>query len=547
MFTRLKLVFFLVLPIQAFLSIINLSAQPGPGGIGDQSGNSSLRLWLRVSECENQSNWIDGQYIDLWTDLSGSGNHVYSQGNQRPTYAFSTTDQYSGIRFRGNEFLQSSPTMKDWGSSDATLFVAYRGGIFSGTMVALRPSSTTPEYAIVNSTAAISTNDGAEIRQIHPCAATIEDRAISLSSATFEEGTNQVKFYINGQQSNQAQDPDTLAPLLASWSHLWTIGKQTRNNPEFFRGVLFEVIAYDRLLKDDERRAVENYLRCRYNIRQYCNDFSYSVCRSCVHDVDFHLPKDTIPIDSCLNITNLTQEGCTAFQWFFGGAEPGSSFLPQPGQVCFRELGKQQLRLVVQDECGNDTISKPIVVVDPECELKAAFNLSSEEIIAGDCIETVDLSKANIQTWAWAFEGANMTSSRLKNPGPLCFDEPGLHSIYLAVKNECGSDTTSRVVMVTSPMPENICLYIPNAFSPNGDGINDVFRPGIDPDCSIDNYNMRIFDRQGAKLFETEDQEQGWNGGFEQERLTPDILMCLVTFEINGKPHFNKSEFLLLR
>lgn len=54
-------------------------------------------------------------------------------------------------------------------------------------------------------------------------------------------------------------------------------------------------------------------------------------------------------------------------------------------------------------------------------------------------------------------------------------------------------------------------LFIPNAFTPNGDGINDYFGPhGIG--ISSGNYTMRIFNRWDNIIFETDDLKKGWNG-----------------------------------
>ena len=52
-------------------------------------------------------------------------------------------------------------------------------------------------------------------------------------------------------------------------------------------------------------------------------------------------------------------------------------------------------------------------------------------------------------------------------------------------------------------------FYIPNAFTPNGDGINDVFMP---KGTYVKDYEMYIFDRWGMKLFHSTDINNGWNG-----------------------------------
>ena len=64
-------------------------------------------------------------------------------------------------------------------------------------------------------------------------------------------------------------------------------------------------------------------------------------------------------------------------------------------------------------------------------------------------------------------------------------------------------------------MVEHVYLfYVPNGFTPDGDGLNDVFRAygdGID----LSNYSMQIFDRWGELMFETSNASNGWNGTYK--------------------------------
>lgn len=52
----------------------------------------------------------------------------------------------------------------------------------------------------------------------------------------------------------------------------------------------------------------------------------------------------------------------------------------------------------------------------------------------------------------------------------------------------------------------------PNAFTPNGDGVNDLFIPNVPSDCS--DYSLMIYNRSGVKVFESKNKEIGWDGKF---------------------------------
>ena len=76
------------------------------------------------------------------------------------------------------------------------------------------------------------------------------------------------------------------------------------------------------------------------------------------------------------------------------------------------------------------------------------------------------------------------------------------------------------------------CLFIPNIFSPNGDGINDVFRTF--PICDLSNYHQLVFDRWGNIVFETFSTGEHWDGVFNGQAASPGTYIYLIQFDINN-------------
>ena len=70
--------------------------------------------------------------------------------------------------------------------------------------------------------------------------------------------------------------------------------------------------------------------------------------------------------------------------------------------------------------------------------------------------------------------------------------------------NGCLGDTTLYVALT-----EEVRLFIPNAFTPNGDGLNDVFEIKGTP---VADFNLYIFDRWGGQIFSTHNYEEKWDG-----------------------------------
>ncbi len=73
-------------------------------------------------------------------------------------------------------------------------------------------------------------------------------------------------------------------------------------------------------------------------------------------------------------------------------------------------------------------------------------------------------------------------------------------------------------------------IYVPNAFTPNGDGFNDEFRPSING-YEPENYTIYIFNRWGNQIFESSDLMQGWNGTYEESESPQDVYVWLILYD----------------
>jgi gliding motility-associated-like protein len=71
----------------------------------------------------------------------------------------------------------------------------------------------------------------------------------------------------------------------------------------------------------------------------------------------------------------------------------------------------------------------------------------------------------------------------------------------------CGKDSLKFLVNFVDCECD---VYVPNAFTPDADGLNDLFKPSLN--CEVENYRFRIFNRWGDIIFESNDAEKGWNG-----------------------------------
>ena len=94
-------------------------------------------------------------------------------------------------------------------------------------------------------------------------------------------------------------------------------------------------------------------------------------------------------------------------------------------------------------------------------------------------------------------------------------------------------------------------IFVPNAFSPNGDGINDEFRIFLSPQVEVVTYELQIFDRWGQRVFYTRDPSVWWNSKVQNKKASAGLYVWKISAElkVNEEPlSFQKSgEVTLLR
>ena len=122
------------------------------------------------------------------------------------------------------------------------------------------------------------------------------------------------------------------------------------------------------------------------------------------------------------------------------------------------------------------------------------------------------------------------TGSIFRNNFPAITVKPNETTEYtVEVKNPGGCKSTDKVTVFVVCNGANV--FIPNTFSPNGDGSNDIFYPRGTGLFSI--KTLRIFSRWGEIVYEKNgfmpnDASAGWNGTFKGVKLTPDVYVYTI-------------------
>lgn len=115
-----------------------------------------------------------------------------------------------------------------------------------------------------------------------------------------------------------------------------------------------------------------------------------------------------------------------------------------------------------------------------------------------------DRSEGEIAAWDWDIAGIASSS---RNEAYFEFNEAGRFEVFLEVTDQTGCTDTSRQVITVMSEAK---VFVPNAFSPNGDGVNDRFELGIAG--RIEEFQLEIYNRWGGIVFASDDPDLRWDG-----------------------------------
>lgn len=176
------------------------------------------------------------------------------------------------------------------------------------------------------------------------------------------------------------------------------------------------------------------------------------------------------------------------------------------------------------------------------CEpIQLEFMLSEDTICPGECIEITQQDSTDGVIYSFIVEGGTVDP---QNPLKYCHTEGSSLKITRMGTNHNCEKTHTKVVGLGSKKDQ-----FPNAFTPNGDGSNDVFKPVFG--CPALTMKFAIYSRWGEKVFETTDPNGGWDGRFKNENAASDVYVWKIEYEveINGSVEklTEKGEVSLLR
>ncbi len=269
----------------------------------------------------------------------------------------------------------------------------------------------------------------------------------------------------------QAAISGGLAPYAVRWNNL-QLGNPLTVNPDSTTS--YRVTVTDQCgntVRDSMMAIIKDYTPLKYNIKL----------------------ADTICSGNSIRIGGIATGGKAPLSYFWlhnGSAEP--SLMVQPEK-------DTEYTVSVTDSC-NITQTRTIKI-----KVRQVHALFDVTYIDGKTIQFKDLSYPDISRWQWDF-GDQSAGSDVQHPLYAYADTCRYWVSLVVFDNNLCSDTVRNPIKAYPPFN----FYVPNAFTPDGDGINDYFS-GIGE--GFVTYEMLIFNRWGEIIFQTKSFADKWGQG----------------------------------
>ena len=210
--------------------------------------------------------------------------------------------------------------------------------------------------------------------------------------------------------------------------------------------------------------------------------------------------------------------------------------------------GTYNVTFSYKDEIGCEAIPAKANPVKIFTGPKADFSFPEEILISNPQIQLDNQTTIlGDNTYQWSF--SNMPTSEDVNPF-VTFPAIGKYQVILLATSPLAAGGCTDQVVKTIEVKNDFYIYVPNAFSPNFDNLNDVFKPEISEyGIDVKIFEMEIFDRWGHNLFRTTDYKKGWNGKNKNgEILKEEVYIYRIKYkDMDGNSYDKMGHVTLLK
>ncbi|MBS1650710.1 MAG: gliding motility-associated C-terminal domain-containing protein [Bacteroidetes bacterium] len=251
-----------------------------------------------------------------------------------------------------------------------------------------------------------------------------------------------------------------------------------------------------------------------------------------------------VPLNT--NLTAISNNPTTdTYSWNLGNGQTASY---SSGPVSYTNVGVYSVTLQITSQygCIRDTVAQNYFESYPQPT--AIFNPDKYTVSILDPLVQFNNSSINAVSYMWDFgDGSVNGNPQATQVNPqYVYNNAGTYTVFLTATSSHGCVNSTWQVIVVEPDYE---IYIPNAFTPNGDGVNDTFYPkGVG--LSSNDYQLTIFDRWGEHIFNSNALNIGWDGTAKDGKtMAKDDVYTyqLQVKDLKGKIHEYTGHVTLLR
>jgi len=244
-------------------------------------------------------------------------------------------------------------------------------------------------------------------------------------------------------------------------------------------------------------------------------------------NVDFTIDRNLGCAEEEFEYTDLSADvpANAAYLWDFG--DGNTSEEPNPTHA-YLNAGVYSVELTIRaNGCSSSILKTDTITVNPKPT--ASFSFSPEIIdIEDPTTQFINTSSADAIDIIWYFRVDGQTSV-LQNP-VFTFPEENSNQypVSLVAENNFGcTDSVTNIVTVQ----DVITLYVPNSFTPEQSGTNNVFQPVITSGVDPYNFRLLVFNRGGEIIFESQDYTKAWNGKYQNEIVDQGAYIWQIDFK----------------
>lgn len=228
-----------------------------------------------------------------------------------------------------------------------------------------------------------------------------------------------------------------------------------------------------------------------------------------------------------------TSTPTASYLWYYGDGNTSTAANPQ---YTYAAAGTYNAILIATEGTCADTIQATITVIEKPT---VDFTANTTTVTVNEPVQLNNLSQS-ATTYLWNF--GNGTASSDFEPS-VAYAQIGQYTITLIASNATCTDSLTKDAYVQ--VLDEAKMFIPNVFTPNGDGNNDKFYVY---GSSVRQIYLDVFNRWGEKVYATENVYVGWDGTYKGEMLPPQILTYQVkVVYMDGTNQLYKGTISLIR